>query len=85
MTGDLLDMSLPAHLGKASRQGLPFLKVHLVPNPHPLQVDPGISFLGTLEGLSFVCGLPFPDKPLVSSWPGLSRWARNGLDIAAPS
>jgi hypothetical protein len=48
MTGDLLDMSLPTHLGKASRQGLPFLKVHLVPNPHPLQVDPGISFLGTL-------------------------------------
>ena len=37
---------------------LSVVKIHLVANTHPLQVDPGIGFLCTLEGFSFVSGLP---------------------------
>ena len=29
---------------------LPYVKIPLVANTHPLQVNPGIGFLGTLEG-----------------------------------
>ena len=36
---------------------LPIVKIPFVPNPHPLQVDPGIGFPCTLEGFSFVSGL----------------------------
>ena len=35
---------------------LPFVKIPLVANAHPLQVNPGIGFLCTLEGFSFVIG-----------------------------
>ena len=62
---------------------LPCVKVLLVANAHPLQVDPGIGFLCTLEGFSFVSGWPFPDGPLVGSWPVLSSRARDGFDVAA--
>ena len=37
--------------------------IPLVANAHPFQVDLGIGFLCTLEGFSFVRGLPFPDNP----------------------
>ena len=51
---------------------LPYVKIPLVANAHPLQVNPGIGFLGTLEGFSFVRGYPLPDNPLVGSRPVLS-------------
>jgi hypothetical protein len=35
---------------------LPHVKIPRVPNAHPLQVDPGIGFLCTLEGFSLVSG-----------------------------
>ena len=54
---------------------LPYVEIPLVPNPHPLQVNPGIGFLCTLEGFSFVSGLPLPDHPFVGSWPVLSSRA----------
>ena len=43
---------------------LPFVKIPLVANAHPLQVNPGIGFLSALEGFSFVRGWPLPDNPL---------------------
>ena len=54
-----------------------------MPNPHPLQVDPGVGFLCTLEGFGFVSGWPFPDNSLVRSRSVLSSRARDGFDIAA--
>ena len=51
------------------------VKVLLVANAHPLQVDLGIGFLCTLQGFSFVSCLPFPHNPLVGSRPILSGWA----------
>jgi hypothetical protein len=54
---------------------LPFVKIPLVANAHPLQVDPGVGFLCTLEGFSFVSGRPFPDHPFVGSRPVLSSRA----------
>jgi hypothetical protein len=42
---------------------LPLGEIPLVANPHPLQVDPGIGFLRTLEGFSFVGSWPLPDQP----------------------
>ena len=65
------------------REILPYIKIPLVPDAHPLQVDPGVGFLRTLEGFSLVGGFPFPDDPLVGSRPALSRRARYGLDITA--
>ncbi len=62
---------------------LSFVKIPLISNAHPLQVDPGVGFLCTLEGCRFVRGLPFPDNPLVGSRPVLSGRARNGFDVAA--
>ena len=46
-----------------------------VTDAHPLQVNPGIGFLGTLEGFGLVRGWPFPDRPFVSARPVLSRRA----------
>ena len=54
---------------------LPYVKIPLVANAHPLKVNPGARFLGTLEGFRFVRGLPFPDKPFVGSRPVLSSQA----------
>ena len=54
---------------------LSVVKIHLVANTHPLQVDPGIGFLCTLEGLEFVSGISFPHSPLVGSRPTLSSRA----------
>jgi hypothetical protein len=62
---------------------LAFVKIPLIANAHPLQVNPGIAFLCTLEGFSFVSGLPFPVQPFVGSRPVLSNRARNGFDITA--
>ena len=64
---------------------LPYIKVPLVANAHPLQVNSGIGFLRTLEGFSFVSGLPFPDNLLVGARSVLSIRARNGFDITADS
>ena len=47
---------------------LPVIKIPLVANAHPLQVNSGISFLCFLEGFSFVSGFPLPNKPFMSSW-----------------
>jgi hypothetical protein len=47
---------------------LPYIKIHLVANAHPLQVNPGIGFLCTSEGLSLVGGLALPDEELVLAW-----------------
>ena len=51
---------------------LSVVKIHLVANTHPLQVDPGIGFLRTLEDFSFVSGFSFPDEELVLARPPLS-------------
>jgi hypothetical protein len=61
---------------------LPFVKIPLVTNVHPLQVDPGIGLVCALEGFSFVSGCPLPDNPLVGSRPALGSRARDGFDIA---
>ena len=61
---------------------LPYVKIPLVANAHPLQVDPWIGLLRTLEGFSLVCGRALPDHPFVGSWPVLSSRARNGFDLA---
>ena len=69
------------------RQGagrdLPRVQIPLVANGHPLQVDPGIGFLGAFEGFGFVSGWPFPDEPLLGSWPVLGSRARDRFDITA--
>ena len=62
---------------------LPYIKVPLVANAHPLQVNSGIGFLRTLEGFSFVSGLAFPYNLLVGARSVLSIRARNGFDITA--
>jgi hypothetical protein len=48
---------------------LHFLKVHLMPNLHPLQVNHGIDFVRTFKGFGLVSGFAFPDKELVLAWP----------------
>ena len=60
-----------------------FLKIHFMPNPHPLQVNSWISFLRTLKGFGLVSGFAFPDKELVFARPVLGCRAGNGFDIAA--
>src|SRR5579862_20783 len=62
---------------------LPMVEIHLVPNSHPFQVNPGISFLRTLERLSFVSGRPFPNCPLMRSRPAVSSRTGNGFNITA--
>lgn len=52
---------------------LPYIKVPLVANAHPLQINPGVGFLGILKGFGFVSGFAFPNKPFMSSWSGPSR------------
>ncbi len=37
---------------------LPYIKIPLVPNPHPLQVDPRVGFLRAFEGFRFVSAVP---------------------------
>jgi hypothetical protein len=54
---------------------LPIIKIPFVANAHPLKVNPGVGFLCSLEGFSFVCGLSFPDRPFVRTRPVLSRRA----------
>ena len=54
---------------------LPYIKIPLVANAHPLQVNPEIGFLCTLEGFSFVTRWPFSHRPLVGSRPVLSSRA----------
>ena len=51
---------------------LPVIKITLVADAHPLQVNPGIGFLRAFEGFSFVRGFSFPNKPFMSSWSGFS-------------
>jgi hypothetical protein len=43
---------------------VPYIKIPLIANAHPLQVDPGMGLLRTLEGFSLVGGFAFPDHPL---------------------
>lgn len=54
-----------------------------MPNPHPLEVNPGIGFLRTLEGFAFVSGFSFPDKEFMRCRPQLGCRAGNGFDITA--
>jgi hypothetical protein len=58
-----------------AKSHLPFVKISLVPNAHPLQVDPEISFLCAFEGFSLVSGCALPDHPFVGSRPVLSSRA----------
>jgi hypothetical protein len=62
---------------------LALVKIPLVANAHPLQVNPGIGFLCALEGFSLVSGWSLPDHPFVGSRPALGTRAGNGFDIAA--
>jgi len=62
---------------------LPFVKIHLVANAHPFQVNPGIGLLRAFEGFGFVSGFSFPDRELVFAWPAVSIMTGNGLDITA--
>jgi hypothetical protein len=62
-----------------------YIEIQFMANPHPIQVNPRISLLRTLEGFGFVSGLPFPDKELVCAWPAVSGMTGNGLDITADS
>ena len=64
---------------------LPPLKIPLMANSHPLQVNPEIGFLRTFEGFGFVSGLPLPDKELVFARPAVSGMTGNGFDITADS
>jgi hypothetical protein len=49
--------------------GLPYVKIPLVANAHPLQVNPGIGFLSALEGFSLVSGWSLPYNPFLGSRP----------------
>jgi hypothetical protein len=62
---------------------LHLVKIPVVSNPHPFQVNPGVSLLGTLEGFGFVTGFSFPDKELVFAWPAVSSRTGNVFDITA--
>ena len=62
---------------------LPNIKITLLADAHPLQVNPGIGFLRTFEGFGLVRGVPFPDDTLVGSRPVLGSRSRNGFNIAA--
>jgi hypothetical protein len=62
---------------------LAFVRPPLVANVHPLQVDPWIGSICTLEGFSFVSGVAFPDNPLMGSHLVLSSRPRPGVGIAA--
>ena len=55
MRGDVI--SSEARGCKGLSEILPYIKVPLVPNAHPLQVNPGVGFLCTFEGFDFVNGL----------------------------
>lgn len=46
---------------------LPYVKVHLVANTHPLQVNPGIGLLRILESWSLANSCSFPDNPSLGS------------------
>ena len=65
---------------RGPREILPHVKIPLVANAHPLQVNPGVGFLCTLEGFSLVSGLLLPDNPLnrmiemVFLMPGQEGW-----------
>jgi len=65
----------PLALGTGRSEILLVVKILLVANAHPLQVNPGIGFLRTLEGFSFVSGCALPDNPLVGSQPVLGSQA----------
>ena len=66
---------------KGLSETLPHVKIPLVANTHPLQVNPGIGFLCTLEGFAFVSGCPLPDHLFVDARSVLSIWATNGFDF----
>ena len=54
---------------------LQIVMISLVTNAHPLQVNPGVGFLCTLEGFSFVSGCPSPGNPFVGARPALGSRA----------
>jgi len=76
-------VSIEARDCKGLSEILPLVKIPLVANAHPLQVDPGIGFFCTLEGFSLVSGWPLPDNPFVGTRPVLGSRAGNGFDISA--
>jgi hypothetical protein len=68
---------------KGLSENLPIVKVHLVPNPHPFQVNSGIGLLRAFEGFGFVRDCPLPDDPFVGSRPVFGSRAGNGFDALA--
>ena len=69
----VLSQRIPEAKGcKGLNEILSYAKILLVPNAHPLQVNPRIGLLSRFEGFSFVSGWPFPHKPFMSSWSGFS-------------
>ena len=72
---------------KGASEILPYVKIPLVANAHPFQVDPGIGFLRTLEGFGFVSGWCFPDNSFVGSRPVLSSraWSAHSNETAKPT
>jgi hypothetical protein len=62
---------------------LPVIKIPLVANSHPLEIDSGIGLLRAFEGFGFVSGFSFPDRELVFAWPAVSGMTGNGFDITA--
>jgi hypothetical protein len=58
-------------------------KIPLLPNAHPLQVNPRIGLLCTFERFSFVSGFSFPNKELMLSRPTVSSRTGYSFDITA--
>ena len=65
------------------REILPYIKIPLVPDPHPLKIYAGIGPLCTFEGFSLVSSLSFPDNGLMLSRPAVSTRPGNGFNITA--